>query len=159
MASGTKKRIVWSVSITLGLVLLLSFVGPFIQYKEDTIWICPVSGSSRTEIVRFGLFHQEKRTVTALEKWLKRKEPDFAPSWQHLSTDTYYVMGRSYGCSEKPEICQLTPILDEVIEKLSDERIAKLVAVLRHGSREEQRHVIQMISDDVFAEAAPAGMK
>src|ERR1700722_2102033 len=158
MVSGTKKRIVWGVSITVGLVLWLSFVGSFIQYKEVTIWVCPVSGSSRTEIVRFGLFHQEKRTVTALEKWLKRKEPNFAPSWQRLSTDTYYVMGRSYGCSEAPEIYKLTPILDEVMEKLSDERTSKLVAVLRHGSHNEQQHMIEKITDEAFAEAAPGVM-
>ena len=44
----------------------------------------------------------------------------------------------------------MRPILDDVVEKFSDERIAGLVAVLRQGSRDEQRQAIQRISDEYF---------
>jgi hypothetical protein len=44
----------------------------------------------------------------------------------------------------------LRPILDDVVERFSEERIAGLVEVLRHGSRDEQTEVIQGISDDYF---------
>jgi hypothetical protein len=94
-----------------------------------------------------------------LEKWLKRREPGFEPNWQYLSTQTYFVLGRSCATAGTPQVYQLIPILDRVVEKLSDERIADLVAVLRHGSRDEQRHMIEKIVDEVFDTAAPANMK
>jgi len=143
----------------MGLVLLFGFIGSSIKYKEARNWICPVSGSTRTEIIWFGHFSHEERTVTALEKWLKRREPGFAPSWQHLSTQTYSVMGYSCATWETPAIYQMRPILDLVVEKLSDERIADLVAVLRHGSPDEQSRMIEKISDQVFEKAAPANAK
>ena len=150
MTSRTKKRIVWSTSIAVGLILLLGFVGPLISYKEVRNSICPVCGSTRTETVWFGHFRHEERTATALESWLRRREPGFEPTWQHLSTQTYFVLGRSCGTAGSPEIYQLRPILERVVERSSDDRIAAIVAVLRHGSREEQRQMIQHISDEAF---------
>jgi len=150
MTTRTKKQIVWSVSIALGLALLVAAVGPFISYKQVANSVCPISGSTRSEITWFGRFNHEERTVSALEQWLKRKEPAFQPQWRHISTQTYYVLGRACGTSGTPEIYQLRPILDGVVEKFSDERIARLVAVLRHGSSDEQREAIRRISDDYF---------
>ena len=63
---------------------------------------------------------------------------------------TYYVLGRACGTAGTPEIYHLRLILDDVIEKFSDERIAGLVVVLRQGSRDEQRRAIQSISHDLF---------
>jgi len=152
MTSTPRKKIIWSVSIALGLVLLLGFIGPNISYKLVRNWICPISGSTRTQIIWFGYFGHEERTATALERWLKHKEPGFKPSWQPLSTQTYFLFGRSYGTAGTPEIYELEPILDRVVEKLSNERIAGLVAVLRHGSRDEQRQIMKSITDEVFKE-------
>jgi hypothetical protein len=126
-------------------------MGQFIAYKEVTYWICPITGSTRTKVTWFGLFSHEERTVSALEKWLKRKEPGFEPNWQHVSTKTYFVLARSYTCGSSPEIRQLTPILDQVVGNLSDARLAELIAVLRHGSQGEQRQMINKIYDEVFA--------
>jgi hypothetical protein len=159
MTSGTKKRMVWSVSVTIGLVLLLGVFGPAIQYKETTRWICPVSGSTRNEIIWFGHFSHEERTVSALEKWLKRREPDFVPHWQVHSRQTYSVMSRSCALWEAPEIYQLSPILNNVVEKLSDAQIAALVTVLRTGSPDEQKQMIERISAQFFAEASPGDKK
>jgi hypothetical protein len=160
MASLTKKRIVWSFCIGIGLLLLVAFVGPSIQYEKRTNWICPVSGSTRSEILWFGHFSREERSVTALEKWLKSKEPGFEPNWQHLSTQTYWVLGRSCTTWGTPPIYQLSSILDIVVAKLSDQRLAGLVAVLRHGSPDEQTLMIEKISDEVYAaDAVPADMK
>lgn len=150
MMTRTKKRIVWIVSIGVGLVLLVGVVGPLIPYKRVANSVCPVSGSTRQEITWFGRFSHEERTVSALEQWLKRREPSFQPQWRHISTQTYYVLGRACGVAGTPEIYQLRPILDGVVEKFSDERIAGLVATLRQGSRDEQRQAIQRISDDYF---------
>ena len=122
MVAASKKNILWGVSTTVGLVLLFAFVGPFIPRKEVKNWICPVSGSTRTQITWFGNFRQEERTVTALEKWLSRREANFKPNWQHLSTQTYFLLGRSCGTGGTPEIYPLRPILDGVMEKLSDEQ-------------------------------------
>jgi hypothetical protein len=150
MMTRTKKRIAWIVSIAFGLVLLVGIVGPLIPYKRVANSVCPVSGSTRQEITWFGRFSHEERTVSALEQWLKRREPSFQAQWRHTSTQTYYVLGRACGTAGQPEICRLKPILDGVVEKFSDERIAGLIAVLRQGSRDEQRQAIQRISDDYF---------
>jgi len=96
------------------------------------------------------LFHHDERATSALEQWLKRREPSFEPQWQHTSTQTYYVLGRACGTSGIPEVYQLRPILDGVVGKFSDERIADLVTILRQGSRDEQRQAIQRIADDYF---------
>ena len=150
MTTRTKKRIIWKGSIALGLVLLLGIAGPLIPYKRVANSVCPISGSTRREIIWFGRFSHEERTVSALEQWLNRKEPSFQPQWRSTSTQTYYLLGRGCGTGGTPEIYQLRLILDGVVRKFSDERIAGLVAVLRHESRDDQRQAIQRISDDYF---------
>lgn len=150
MTTRTKKRIVWSTSIALGLVLLLVIVGPLIPYKKVDNWICPVSGSTKSQVTWFGYFSDDQRTSSALEQWLERREPTFEPQWQHTSTTTYYFLGRGYACARAPQIYQLRPILDGMVSKFSDERISGLVAVLRQGSQDEQRQAIRRISDDYF---------
>jgi hypothetical protein len=141
----------WISAIVAGLILLLGLVGPFIPYKEVRNSVCAICGSTRKETVWFGQFKQEEGSVSALETWLRRREPGFEPTWQHRSTQTYFVLGRSCGTAGSPEICQLQAILDLVVEKFNDNRIAALVEVLRHGSREEQRRIIREISDEAFA--------
>ena len=136
----------------LGLLLLEMFVGSFIPYKERSNWVCTVSGSTRTEIIWFGCFKQEKRTASALEEWLVRKEPGFQPSWRHLSTQEYSIGGFSCATAGTPEVYALTPVLERGgIQKLSDDRIAALVEVLRHGSPDERARMIRSISDEVFS--------
>jgi hypothetical protein len=147
MTPPTKKRMVWSVSISLGAVMLLGVVGPLIAYKTRDISVCPISGSTKTRITWFGHFSHDERTVSALERWIERREPAFEPQWRKISTTTYYVLGRGYACGRAPEIYHLRPILDAVVSKCSDESISGLVAVLRQGTQDEQRQVIQRIAD------------
>ncbi len=100
----------------------------------------------------FGVFKREERTTSALEEWLRRKEPGFQPSWQHISTQRYWLGGWSCGTAGTPEVCALIPVLQcEGFKKLSDERIASLVEVLRHGSPEQQRQMISSIADEAFS--------
>jgi hypothetical protein len=150
MTTRSKKRIVWSVFIALGLVLLLAVVGPLIPYKKVDNWVCPVSGSTKRQVTWFGYFSHDERTSSSLKRWLERKEPTFEPQWRHTSTTTYYVLARGYACGEIPEVYQLRPILDDVVSKFSDERIAGLVTILRQGSHDEQKRAIQRIADDYF---------
>ena len=117
--------------------------------------MCQISGSTQKEITWLGYFKCEERTASALEAWLKRREAAFEPRWQHLSTQTYYVVGRSYGCSRSPEIFQLRVFLDDVVAKASDDEIGKLVEVLRKGSNDEQKRTIQEISEVVFERIRP----
>lgn len=112
--------------------------------------MCSVSGSTRTEIEWFGYHKREVRTVSALEFWLRKREPGFKPTWQQRSRQTYGVLVRACGVGPSPEISTLTPVLDLVIETLSDKEIAALVDVLRNGSLEEQREMIWKVSDKVF---------
>jgi hypothetical protein len=144
------RTVIWIISIALGVVLLLVFVGPGVPYKRVKNSVCSISGSTRREVTWFGRFRHEERTVSALEQWLKRREPSFQPQWRYISTQTYSILSRSCGVSDTPEVYQLRPILDDVVERFSEERIAGLVEVLRHGSRDEQTEVIQGISDDYF---------
>jgi len=150
MTARTKKRIVWSISIAVSAVMLLGLLGPLIPYKKADIWVCSISGSTKRQVTWFGYYSYDERTTSALEQWLKRREPSFEPQWQHTSTTTYYVLARGYACGRAPEVYQLRPILDGLVTKFSDERIADLITVLRQGSRDEQRQAIQRISDDYF---------
>jgi hypothetical protein len=150
MIARSKKRIVWSVSIALALAVTLAVAGPWIPYKRVRNWVCPISGASRHDITWFRYFRHQERIVSGLEQWLKDREPSFEPQWQPISTQTYYVLGRACGTSGTPPIYQLRPILHDMVEKLSDERIAALVTVLRRGSRDGQRRMIQSISDEYF---------
>ena len=130
--------------------MLLGIFGPFITYKTVDYYICPISGSTKTQVTWFGRFTRDERTTSALEQWLKRREPSFEPQWQRRSRNTFGVLSRGFACGNAPEIYQLTTILDGVVKKFSDERIANLVAVLRQGTPEEQRQEIERISDDYF---------
>ena len=151
MTARTKKRIVWTVLTALPSVLLLGFVGPpFIPYKRVDNWVCPVSGSMKTEITWFGCLSHQEQTVSALEQWLKRREPLFEPQWQFCNSRDYYVLASACSTGLSPEIYQLSPFLDHVVGELSDERLAGLVAVLRHGSRVEQEQMIRSISREAF---------
>lgn len=151
MPTRVKKPILWTISIAAGIVLLLTIIGPAIEYKQVDIWVCSVTGSTKTHVTWFRHFSHDKRTTSALEQWLKRKEPSFEPQWQHTSTDIYYIFASSYACGDKPVVYRLAPILDGVVSKFSDERITQLVAVLRHGSRDEQIEAVQRISDEYVA--------
>jgi hypothetical protein len=151
MASARIRRTVWGAFIAIASLLLFGLLGPLIPRKQVSIWVCPITGSTRTEVVWFWHFRHEERTVTALETWLKRQEPGFEPNWQHLSTQTHFIAGTSFACAKAPAIYQLCPFLDLVVGKLSDEQIAGFVTVLRHGSPEEQRQIVQKIADEVFA--------
>jgi hypothetical protein len=152
MVSRTKKRLFWTTGIIVGAVVLLLVLGPSILYKERSNWICTVSGSTRTDITWFGFFKHEERTSSALEDWLRRKEPGFQPSWRQISTQKYYLMGSSCATAGTPEVYSLTPVLQsEGFRKLSDERIASLVEVLRHGSAEQQRQMISNITDEALS--------
>jgi hypothetical protein len=148
MTTRTKRRIVRSASIALGLALLLSVAGQLIPYKKVDNWVCPVSGSTKRQETWFGYVSHDERTTSALEQWLDRREPSFEPQWQQTSTTTYFLLGRGYARGRAPEIYQLRPILDGVVGKFSDERISGLVTVLRQGSQDEQRQAIRRISDD-----------
>ncbi len=149
MTARTQKQILWSISITVGAVLLLGVVAAT-PYKKVQIRVCPVSGSTKTRVTWFGYFSHDERTTSALEQWLKRREPFFEPQWRHLSTTRYYVLGCARACSPAPEVYKLRPILDWLVTRFSDERIAELVTVLRQGSRDEQRQRIESIWDEYF---------
>jgi hypothetical protein len=150
MTARTKKRVIWSAAIALGAVVLLGVVGPLIPYKKVDSWVCRVCGSTKQQVTWFGYLSHDERTTSALEEWLERREPSFEPEWRHISTTTYYVLAEGHACGETPEVYRLRPILDGVVSKFSDERLAGLVTVLRQGSRDEQRQAIQRISDDYF---------
>lgn len=149
MSLSTKKKIVWSICVSVGLIAIV-FGSPMIRYKEVKTWICPISGSMRTRTTWFGGFIHEERTETALEKWLKHREPGFQPNWQPLSTTTYFIHGCSRACARAPEIYLVKPVLDDFVENSSEEKIAGFVAVLRHGSPDEQRRVVQSVADEAL---------
>lgn len=134
MAAPAKKQILWSVSIAVGIFILLGIVGSIIPYRKVDTWVCPVTGSTRSQVKWFGNFTHGQRVTSPLERWLKVTEPSFEPQWWHLSTKTSSFLARSYACGKAPEIYPLLPILDGVISELGDEKIAGLVTVQRRGN-------------------------
>ena len=151
MNPSTKRKIGWSAAVLVGLTVLLLSVGPLIPCRKAKLWVCAISGSTRTDITWFGYFHSQQRSVSPLENWIKVREPDFAPQWQPVATYTHYVLGYGCGVGNRPEIYQLRSLLGEVVEKTSEERIARLVAVLRHGSADEQRQMVESLADEVLS--------
>jgi hypothetical protein len=111
-----------------------------------------VSASTRTDITWFGLFKSEERTVSFLEMWLKRREPGFQPSWQNMSTQTYFIGGGfSCGTAGTPDVYELATTLKlNGVLKVSDSEIADLVKVLRQGSADDRKKMIEAFSDDVL---------
>jgi hypothetical protein len=134
-------------------VFIFGVVSWFVPYKIVTYSICPVTASIRTQTTWFGLFKRDTRTTNALDKWLERKESGFQPQWQRLSTDTYYALGgKSFACSPAPPAYELQPVVTlPGFQKLSDDKIAALVAVLRRGTPSEQERMIETVGDEVFA--------
>lgn len=150
MNACTKQVISRVAFITLAFALLLPLVGGQIAYRKDEIWVCPVSAATRTRVTWFGIFDHEERETTALEQWIQSREPFFQPQWQHVSTTSYMLLGRSYACGKAPEIYDLRPIIDEMMTRCSDEKIGGLIQILRQGSRDEQRQAIRKMVADSF---------
>lgn len=148
-----KKRILfWALGIGLSVLSLLMFVGPSIPYKERSNWVCTVTASTRTDVTWFGLFRHQERTVSYLEQWLRRREPGFEPCWQYISTQAYYIGGGfSCGTAGTPDVYSLTSTLKEDgIQKMSDDQIAALVEILRHGTADARKRKIASFSDEVI---------
>ena len=151
MIARAKGRIVWKISIFIGAALLLGTVSPLIPYKTVRSGACPVSGSIKFQYTWLGFFSYERGSESALQRWLQRREPSFEPQWQFHATETYYLFGgHSWSCGKPPPVTYFQPILDRLVEKMSEEKIAALVAVLRSGSRDKQMHTLQSVSDEVF---------
>jgi len=150
----SNKRVLWSTSIAACFLLALAVLGPLISYKTVENSICPVSGSIRRETVWFGTFHREKRTVSPLETWLQHHEPGFQPAWKYLSTQTFQLLGRSCATAGAPEVYSLIPFLDQIVAELDDARIAQMVDILRHGTKEEQRAMIETAFDEMLSNRA-----
>jgi len=132
--------------------VVILFTGAFIPYKKVTNSICLASGTIRTEITWFGCFKHEEQSATALDAWLKHREAGFEPTWEHMSTQTYSLLTRTCGTAGTPVIYSFRPMLNDVVAKLSDDRIADLVAILRHGSRDEQIQLIESIEHEINEE-------
>jgi hypothetical protein len=87
---------------------------------------------------------------TALQNWISKREPQFEPKWLHLSTRSRSVLITTFGCSPAPTVYHLRPILSLIVERLDERKIAKLVEVLRTGTKEEQREFSKVIEDEIF---------
>ena len=150
------RPIFWGVPLTLELAVLVVCVGLRIPYRTVKYRICPITGSMRIEVTTVGYFYSEKRTVSALETWLTRREPDFEPKWETMSVEDCYLIVRSCGVGHaEDEIYELRPILDGIVEKLSEERISALIAVLRNRSRDEsmrksRQQMVESIAQEFF---------
>lgn len=155
MALWTPRPIFWRICMMLSIAVLVLFGSrnPWQKVKQQ---ICPVTGSMRIEVTTLGYFKREERTVSALETWLKRREPGFEPKWQTMSVQDYYLVTRRCGVGHaEDEIYGLRLILDGIVEKLSEERISALVAVLRNSSRDEsmrlkRQQMVESIAQEFF---------
>jgi len=137
-------------SLTIAALFLLCVVGSLLTYKTMVIRVCPISGSTWTTTTWFGIFHREDHVTSALETWLEVRDPSFQPHWQHLATDGWQFLGRSFACSKAPAIYELCPFLTEAVRLLSEERLLGLVETLEKGSMEEQRAAVRVVCDDVI---------
>ena len=135
-------KVKWMVAIGLWLFIAYAFVGPFVTYRTYDIRICPITGSTLTHRTFLGRAQPPERKVTALENWLRLREPEFEPQWQHLSRAEIRIAGGRYACGRAPEIYGYRRSLENMLAHMMDEEIAEMVEILRHGSKEEQRSVL-----------------
>lgn len=140
----------WRFLTVLGIVAIVVFAAPLVPVKTTTVWCCPVSGSTKRLTRWFGGFPREVRTTSALEVWLKKREPAFEPRFEFVSMKTDQLIGNSHGSAPAPAIYGARPYLEFVIRWSGDEKIAGLVAVLRNGSNEERRRAVSEIVDEAI---------
>jgi hypothetical protein len=150
ISAKTRTSVISVGGLGVAVVVLLLTVAHSIPFKEVRISMCPISGSREVVTRWFGLWARVEVKETALELWIRRREPTFRPQWKRLSTNTHYVLARGFGCSPAPPIYTLQPLMQHVTNKLSDERIAELVDVMRTGTREEQQEFLKKIEDEIF---------
>ena len=134
----------------IAIVILVLVAGPFIPFKKVDISLCSISGSRKVVTRWFGLLVRMEVTRTTLESWIKQREPQFQPQWVHMSTNTRFLLGRTFACSSAPPIYSLEPLMNHLTGNLSEGQIAKLVNVMRTGTREDQRALLRQIADEIF---------
>jgi hypothetical protein len=158
MSARTKRRVLWLLAISFVAVLCLGVFATIIPYKERSNYICPITASMRTDVTWFGLFESRQRTVSHLELWLRQREPGFRPDWQYISTQKYYLGGGfSCGTAGTPEAYLLTYTLKlSGVQKMNDGQIGNLIEVLRHGSSDDRKRMIQSFSDEVMDKSEAA---
>lgn len=151
VANMTKTRTSVSFGgLAVALVVLLLTAGHLIPFKEVNFSMCSISGSSRVVTRWFGLWSRVEVKTTPLEVWIRQREPMFRPKWKHYSTNKHRVLARSFGCSPKPPIYSLGPLMGYVTTDLSEERIAELVKVTRTATLEEQKDFVGKIADEIL---------
>lgn len=133
----------WAVLVAVAGFILYQVAGPMIPIQRTTRWCCPVTGSTKVETVWLWFFDSKTVTPTALERWLRQREPDFQPPWEFTSRQTRYLHGRSCGTRGTPAVFNLRPLLDDLVATSSDETLAQLVETLRNGSPEEREQAVQ----------------
>jgi hypothetical protein len=117
-----------------------------IEIKKVSNWVCAISGSKKTERIWIGGRTETVIDRSPLEDWIRKREPDFQPKWQHRSTQTYTILARSCGVSGISCLSKSLFYLDRgIIEELGEVRIAALVKVMREGTREDQEKLVQAI--------------
>jgi hypothetical protein len=151
-------RLRWLGAISVAAVLSLLAQVAF-QYvktnpvRTETNWIDPVTGSRRSQVRWFGSVRLPMRyEASALERWIVREEGSYLPAWQiDISvTSNAFNLPFQWACGKGAPINQFElPLMERWVNESSPEEIARVVQIMREGSREEQRKAIAAACDQV----------
>ena len=130
--------------LILATVLFVT-VGVVFPHKITKSWVCPISGSTRTESSWIGLFHKHQRSYSALENWISERNPEFTVNWEYVATRKDYLFRKSVDLRTIPEIVDLQLHLHLLVRALDEKIIEDLVVTLEKGSKSERKQKVDAI--------------
>jgi hypothetical protein len=115
------------------------------------IWIDPVTGSMKHESSFLIFPNSTEVSRSELERWIIRHEGAYKPRWDHLSTGTRTLFGRSFACSLSPPIFPLQGRVNaEFVRSSTDREIVEFVRIMRTGTEEEQKQAVNAAIEKVL---------
>ena len=142
-------RLRWFLLASFFVVTVVGMSWPRLPYRTEIAQICPVSGSISREVIWFG-FHRDVRIeATALEGWIREREPDFSPEFEDWCLYRTFLFSVRRSCSKSPSIVRLRSIQDRLVRELPEARLRELVRVLRKEDQTKQREFVETLVSEI----------
>lgn len=116
--------------------------------------MCPVTGSVEGTVTWWGVKRSTFHESTALELWLKEREPDFVPRYEKWCSFSRSFSGIRRSCFSPPPVHRLLDVQDELV-KLSTSELNDLVSTLRNEDRSQHREVVEQVLSEISAKSSP----
>lgn len=149
MLRRTSIRFRWFLLASFFVVTVVGIAWPRLPYKTEVVQICPISGSILREVVWFGFSREQTVESTALEEWIRDREPDFAPQFEPWCQYRTFLFSVRRTCSKSPSIFLLRSVQDRLVADLSESRIKDLIRILRSAEPKQKREFVETVLDEI----------